>query len=164
MRELIAIGSQYPKALSLLLAEAGHDPASPAGHALVIAQSKCVSSASDIISLIDGHDAGFAPSRVQMCWLTLHAGRLQAPIDLALILSRNLATGLTLPPHLPGAARVGGGGLQDVRGGDAYLPGRDDRRAGAPGLRLPNPHFNSSSDPKGGAVSVRGHMRFRRCA
>jgi len=35
MRELVAIGSQYPKALSRALGEAGDDPASPAGHQLV---------------------------------------------------------------------------------------------------------------------------------
>ena len=35
MRELIAIGSQYPKALSRTLTEAGDDPASPAGPQLV---------------------------------------------------------------------------------------------------------------------------------
>ena len=35
MQELIAIGSQYPKALSRRLAEVGDDPASPAGQQLV---------------------------------------------------------------------------------------------------------------------------------
>ena len=35
MRELVAIGSQYPKALSQALADAGDDPASPPGQRLV---------------------------------------------------------------------------------------------------------------------------------
>ena len=35
MRELIAVGSQYPKALAQALAEAGEDAASPAAQRLV---------------------------------------------------------------------------------------------------------------------------------